>query len=310
MNLRPLQRALVVARLPAATTALALAANWHLVGSIALIAQSVPFVSVNVQPPAPVQIVLFSADAAEKVLTTTNQKGEGTIDGGALGNLGQLNVFEETCGPRKRVLLVAPHSKVPEARQCERRAIGSFTSGRDKTLKAELFTALPRAATIPDPAPSQPAAAAQRPGTNAAATQAARPPVTATTSQPCPPGAGLIGPKLDLPPGGNTFEEAVLLSACTYRGLADTEGGRWKYFKLSVAKEQTLKVTARTRDTWDRYQSLHLRLHGPNGASVGEQASNQASTILELDYKASESGFVYLAVADLVNGAAFQVSIQ
>jgi hypothetical protein len=120
----------------------------------------------------------------------------------------------------------------------------------------------------------------------------------------------MVGPKLDLPPGGNTFEEAVLLSAWTYRGLADTEERSWKYFRLSVAKEQTLKVSARTRDTRSHPSHLHLRLHGPNGGRVGETSSGEPSTILELEYKVTESGFAYLAVADVVNGAAFQISIQ
>jgi hypothetical protein len=150
---------------------------------------------------------------------------------------------------------------------------------------------LDRPPTIPDPpTPAQ--------------AQPAQKPVTAGATA-CPAGAGLIGPKLDLPSGGASFEEAVLLSACTYRGLEDSEG--WKYFKMSLGSGQTLKVTARTRDSngW-----LNLRLHGPNGGSAGEKGTPYASAILELAYKATESGFAYLAVSGAVRVAAFQISVQ
>ena len=122
----------------------------------------------------------------------------------------------------------------------------------------------------------------------------------------CPAGAGLVGPKLDLPSGGRSFEEAVLLSACTYKGLEDTKG--WEYFKVSLASGQTLTVTARTRDGMGGY--LSLRLHGPDGGQIGERYTDGASTILALAYKAAEPGFAYPAVSGLVRDGAFQISIK
>ena len=39
----------------------------------------------------------------------------------------------------------------------------------------------------------------------------------------CPPGAGLVGAKLKLPPGGDDFETAPLLVPCVYSGQFDVE---------------------------------------------------------------------------------------
>ena len=272
-------------------------------------AQSAPSVPVNVQPAGAVQIVLVSSNAAEKVLTTTDQKGQGSIDGVVLAALGRLEVIEESCGPRKRVLLVASNGKVAAGAGCSTRPIGTFASGTDRTLKAELFTPLPRPAAIPDPAQAKPSTPPTQPAERAPSSQKPTAPVTSALAGSCPPGAGLVGSKLDLPVGGDTFETATLLSPCVYKGLEDANA--WKYFKVSIASGQTLKVTARSRDSNFAYpRFLYLRLHGPNGGRVGENSTADPSTIIELEYKATESGFAYLAVADVVRDVAFQISTQ
>jgi len=273
-------------------------------------AQSAPSVPVNVQPAGAVQIVLVSSNAAEKVLTTTDQKGQGSIDGAVVAKLGSLDMIEESCGSRKRVLLVASNGKVADRAGCSKRSIGTFVSGTDRTLKAELFTPLPRPATIPDPAQAKPSTPPIQPAESAPSSQKPTAAITSAPAGACPSGAGLIGPKLDLPEGGKTFEEAPLLRECAYRGLKDVESGQWIYYKVSLVNGQVLKVTARTRDTYFYPRQLYLRLHGPNGGRVGDTSSNESSTILELQYKAGESGFAYLAVADVVGGTALQISIQ
>jgi hypothetical protein len=264
-------------------------------------------VSVRVQPPARVDVVLFSANAAGRVLTTTNQKGEGTIEAAAVVTLGRLDVIEETCGARRRVLLVAPNEKPAAERSCSRRSIGSFASATDNTLEINLFTPLPRPVAIPEPPANQPLAAAGRATPPPAREQPAQKPVTAAGVG-CPAGAALIGPKLDLPSGGAAFEEAASLSECTYKGIVDTNA--WRYFKVSLAIGQTLKVIARSRDTTAYPQSLHLRLHGPNGGQVGAGSMDRASSILEMTYTAKEAGFAYLAIWGVARDAAFQISLQ
>ena len=296
-----------------ATTALAWAPAW---------AQSVPPVSVSVQPPAAVQVVLFTADTSDKVLTTTDQKGNGSIDGGALAKLGRLEVIEESCGTNRRVLLVASNSKVADRAGCSRRSIGSFSSG-DKTLRAELFKPLPRAAVIPDAPPIVPAAAptpapVQR--TQAAPpVQPARPPVSAAGAgtKPCPPGASMVGAKLDLPTDGDTFEAAPLLSPCAYRGVEDTPKDKWKFYKLQVGQGQTLRVTARLRDSQlpgelgrSEYH-LYVRLHDGNGGVIGNVCAIwQPSEICQREFKANESGFAFVSMRWVVRDAAFLISIQ
>jgi hypothetical protein len=80
---------------------------------------------------------------------------------------------------------------------------------------------------------------------------------------------------------------------------------------VSVGNGQTLKVTARTRADFDTLRRrLYIRLHGPDGGRVTETSSNQPSTIFELEYKAKDSGFAYLSVADVVGNAALRISIQ
>jgi hypothetical protein len=286
-----------------------------------LSAQGLPPISVNVQPPAVVDIVLFSSDAVGKALTTTDQKGQASIDGSALANLGRLDVIEETCGPRKRVLLVAPKSKAPEGKQCELRKLGSFASGQDKALKAELFTALPRAAPIPDPPPSQPVAPAQKASAPPAAPPVRTPVTTAKAGSPCPPGASMAGAKLDLATDANSLETAPLLVPCAYKGLEDTNQNEWRYYRLQVEAGQTVKITARLRDSdlpprptiapFTFLERLHIRLHDSNGGQVGNtQTVSSPSQACELEYKSKESGFVFVSMRWVIRDAAFLISVQ
>jgi hypothetical protein len=312
----PLQFILIVAMLLVGSPAFEMPATGYTVDSgLVLMAQSVAPVSVNVQPPKAIEIVLFSAGATGKVLTTTDRDGQGNIDGAALANLGRLDVIEETCGPRTRVLLVASNGKATDAAQCNRQSIGSFASGQDKTLKAELFRPLPRAATIPDPPASQPGVAAQRGAASPAPAQPGR--TAATAGQPCPPGASMVGAKLDLSPDADSFEKAPLLVPCVYRGVADTDKDRWLYYKFQVAKGQTLKVTTRLRDSelppirYSDDSRLFVRLHDANGGQIGKTCSiQQGSATCVQEAKAEESGVVFVSMLWTVRDAAFLISIQ
>ena len=86
----------------------------------------------------------------------------------------------------------------------------------------------------------------------------------------CPADAGLVGAKLDLPPGGDSFETAAVLVPCVYRGLIDIETTQWKYYKLALQSSQTLAVVFRLRDSDAHFQNS-LRLHGPAGAPSSER---------------------------------------
>ena len=65
--------------------------------------------------------------------------------------------------------------------------------------------------------------------------------------QPCPPGAGLIGAKLNLPQGGEDFETAVLLTPCVYAGQFDIEKSEPVYYKVALEAGQSVRVVIRTR---------------------------------------------------------------
>jgi tetratricopeptide (TPR) repeat protein len=131
----------------------------------------------------------------------------------------------------------------------------------------------------------------------------------ASTPKSCPSNAGLIGPKLDLPPGGDTFETATLLLPCVYKGLTDTENGQWRYYKIAVRSGQTLKVVMRTGDV--NPSSAAIRLHGPDGASLGTVYGYLGSSLTKpLEFKAAEPAVAYVGVTGGVRGAAFDFSVR
>jgi hypothetical protein len=138
------------------------------------------------------------------------------------------------------------------------------------------------------------------------AVSASRP---ASNPKSCPSNAGLIGPKLDLPPGGDTFEAATLLVSCVYKGVTDTETKQWWYYKLAVRSGQTLKVVMRTRNGDD--PTAAIRLHGPDGANLGGYVAYGSSYLTKpLEFKADEPAVVYVGVSGSVRGSAFDFSVQ
>jgi hypothetical protein len=104
-------------------------------GTAAQTQQSVP---VRVQPAAALDVVLFSAANAGKVLATTAPDGRGSFDIAEVANLGKLAVIEERCPDRTRLLLVAADTQAPNAQKCRRRTVGAFWWGQDKALNAQL----------------------------------------------------------------------------------------------------------------------------------------------------------------------------
>lgn len=127
----------------------------------------------------------------------------------------------------------------------------------------------------------------------------------------CPAGAGLIGSKLDLPPGGDTFETAPVLAQCVYRGATDTDRDKWKYYKIAVRTGQTVSAAFRLRDTdlaW--WSSLTVRLHGAAGEKVAEISDSHASALQRTEYKVKDSGFVYISVNNTVRDSVFEFAVR
>ncbi len=134
-------------------------------------------------------------------------------------------------------------------------------------------------------------------------------PTPVKVSGPCPSGAGLVGPKLDLPPGGEAFETAPLLVPCVYKGMLDSKNSQWAYYKFSLQSGQTLKATMRTRDSNASY--TEMRLHGPDGGHLGSYRSYDESVVTKpLAHKAEASGMAYVSVAGGVRGSAFAFEIE
>ncbi len=135
--------------------------------------------------------------------------------------------------------------------------------------------------------------------------RAVQAPAPAVVSKRCPSGAGLIGPKLDLPPGGDAFETAPLLAPCVYKGMLDSESSQ--YYKFSLQAGQTLKIVMRSRDMSGYAAVLSLSLHGPNGGVISGYSTSSESTVTEpLEYKADESGAVYVSVHGALRESAFE----
>jgi len=130
-----------------------------------------------------------------------------------------------------------------------------------------------------------------------------------SVSKSCPSDAGLIGPKLDLPSGGDSFESATLLVPCVYKGVLDTQNGQWMFYKLSVPRGQTLQVVMRTRDA--NSVATDIRLHGPNGGALGGYTVYGDSNVTKpLEYKADDPAVVFVSIAGGVRASAFDLSIR
>jgi hypothetical protein len=132
---------------------------------------------------------------------------------------------------------------------------------------------------------------------------------SASTPKSCPSDAGLIGPKLDLPPGGDAFETATLLVPCVYKGLTDTENNQWRYYKLAVPRGKTLNVVMRTRDGDTPW--TEIRLHGPDGANLsGYSAQGDSVLTKPIEFKADKPAVVYVGVNGSVRNSAFDFSLR
>jgi tetratricopeptide (TPR) repeat protein len=136
-----------------------------------------------------------------------------------------------------------------------------------------------------------------------------RTPPQAMASQSCPPDAGLVGAKLNLPPGGDNFETALLLAPCVYSGQFDVEASQPKYYKIALKPGQTLRVVLRTRAVDAR--STTVRLHGPDGGDLRESTARTESTVTgPLEYKAGEASAAYVSLRGGVSGSALQISVK
>jgi hypothetical protein len=93
---------------------------------------------VSIQPAASLDVVLFDAANAGKVVARTDARGKGTIQVAALLNIGKLAVVDETCTDGTRVLLVSEGTQVPSEEGCHHRRIGAFWPGRDNVLQVKL----------------------------------------------------------------------------------------------------------------------------------------------------------------------------
>jgi tetratricopeptide (TPR) repeat protein len=130
-----------------------------------------------------------------------------------------------------------------------------------------------------------------------------------TVSKACPSGAALVGPKLDLPPGGDSFESATLLMPCVYKGVLDTQNGQWQYYKLSVQPGQTFRAVMRTRDA--NAVSTDIRLHRPDGGMVGGYtAFGESNVTTPIEFKADAPAVLFVSISGGLRGTAFDLSIQ
>lgn len=136
---------------------------------------------------------------------------------------------------------------------------------------------------------------------------AVTPPLPPTPPQACPPGAGLVGAKLDLPPGGDDFETATLLVPCVYSGQFDVK--QPKYYKVALIGGETLNVVLRTRGA--SASSTTIGLHGPNGGNLGGYTAYGESTVTSpLDYKADKVSAAYVSLSGGVRGSALEISVR
>ncbi len=118
------------------STFVAAAAAFLLGGIVA--AQGAESALVNIQPAASLDVVLFAAANAGKVVARTDDNGKGNIQVTDLLNFGKLDVVDETCADGTRILLVSEGTQVPVEDGCRHRRIGAFWPGRDRVLQIKL----------------------------------------------------------------------------------------------------------------------------------------------------------------------------
>ena len=133
-------------------------------------------------------------------------------------------------------------------------------------------------------------------------------PTQSKTSESCPSGAALVGTKLNLPSGGDSFETASPLAPCVYSGQFDVEGSA-QYYKVTLTAGQVLRVIARTRE--EKGESITVKLHGPDGGLVNGHTLWGASNLgRALEYKADEPGNAYVSVQGGVRRAALEIRVM
>jgi hypothetical protein len=118
------------------TSALEATAAAFLMGS--LVSAQKSSVPINVQPPASVDVVFFTALNAGKVMATTDAMGKGTMDVTDLLNLGKLEVIQEKCQDRDRLLMAPTGVNTPDTQNCKKRRVGSYWPGHDTALNVKL----------------------------------------------------------------------------------------------------------------------------------------------------------------------------
>jgi hypothetical protein len=134
-------------------------------------------------------------------------------------------------------------------------------------------------------------------------------PTQTKPAQSCPPSAGLVGAKLNLPPGGGDFETATLLTPCVYAGQFDVEQSEPVHYKVALEAGQTIRVVLRTRAV--DAASATVRMHGPDGGFIhGSSASTESTLTSPLEYKADESGSAYVTLTGGVRGSALEISVK
>jgi hypothetical protein len=134
-------------------------------------------------------------------------------------------------------------------------------------------------------------------------------PTKRVASAPCPPGAGLVGAKLDLPPGSDDFETSPVLMPCVYSGQFDVEESQPKHYKVALKVEQTLTVVIRTRGVDSK--SISISLHGPDGGLLnGRKVWGDNAVIRLPEYKAEQIGAAHVKLSGGVRGSALDISVR
>jgi hypothetical protein len=128
-------------------------------------------------------------------------------------------------------------------------------------------------------------------------------------SERCPSGAGFVGLKLPLPPGGDDFERATLVTPCFYTPQIDVPGDEKHYYKVSLRSGQALSIKMRLRGIGA--SNVFITLHGPDGAEIGNTGSYADSSMTPpLEYTPPEAGPAYFTLRGAVRGAALEISVR
>lgn len=120
------------------------------------------------------------------------------------------------------------------------------------------------------------------------------------------PVGSMLGPKTPLPSGGDACETATPISPGVYIGQVDSDR---KFYRIAVAKQRTLSITFRLRDSSTQW--TYVRIHDSEGGfakegyAIGD--SNVGGASLQ---QVADAGRLFFSLSGSLRGTVVKIVVQ